>query len=735
MKRVSIDDQVPAGVKSIVDGYLYRKHWIYTDEDGHELICVVRYEKEDGSDKSFRPYTKNDKGTYAIGISANSRPLFNLQRINTVPRKNTIYVVEGEKCADAINNLGALATTCIGSIGGVSKTDWSPILDFEEIRIWPDNDGPGEDFADNVAKALYDAGYSGPLQKVNLPGLPPKGDVVDLVQTKVPDWDGFASVPREPGDELWEEIEEEVTAALTKFSASVNPPKRTPQEQWPTPTPIVREDDEAACRPYPIDAIPESMRHAVMEVARYDQVDVKGPATLALSLTAIAIGKKVQIAEKDGLIHFPSLFFCIVAPSGERKSGFFKQLMAPINALVRERVQNYKVELEEAVRFNSLIGEQMTALKKKMKNKDPDVAMICAQTEELAKQLKPLPLHPQPFATNITEERLFQKMEEREGAFAVLTSEGRDSIDQIMGRYVGGGGTADALYLAGITGDTITRDRVGSAERPEERVIYEPCLNVCIGVQTDKYAQFVNHPRLRDSGLVARIFAVRPEPMAGKRIESSVTPKLEFTHIERFAAQIITLIDTGADTEFLPTVRLSGPAAESRRQFHNDIESELRKGGKYEHEKDIASKTVTFTCKIALLLHVYEHGIPGDGEGSLLTSEQWQGAEALGRFYLNESIAAYRASTDNVLLESALRALEYICEKRLREVKPSILQQNMGRPRPENANQAQQLLDLLEDYGWVRARPKIGKRRPTYDVNPRAAELFKKMHHHEELEI
>ncbi len=87
-------------------------------------------------------------------------------------------------------------------------------------------------------------------------------------------------------------------------------------------------------------------------------------------------------------------------------------------------------------------------------------------------------------------------MHEREGAFAVLSGEGRPAIDSLIGRRSGEGFTGDAIYLAGVSGDTITRDRVGNARTgPEDRVITNPMLNVCIMVQPDKYMEAARHPR------------------------------------------------------------------------------------------------------------------------------------------------------------------------------------------------------------------------------------------------
>ena len=39
-----------------------------------------------------------------------------------------------------------------------------------------------------------------------LPDLPPHGDVVDFLQARVPEWDGFGPILREPGEDLRAEL-------------------------------------------------------------------------------------------------------------------------------------------------------------------------------------------------------------------------------------------------------------------------------------------------------------------------------------------------------------------------------------------------------------------------------------------------------------------------------------------------------------------------------------------------
>ena len=71
-------------------------------------------------------------------------PLYNIP--NIIASEKIIWV-EGEKCADALNELGYTATCTMGGAGMLSRKsanlfDFSPLHD-KELIIWPDNDTAG----------------------------------------------------------------------------------------------------------------------------------------------------------------------------------------------------------------------------------------------------------------------------------------------------------------------------------------------------------------------------------------------------------------------------------------------------------------------------------------------------------------------------------------------------------------------------------------------------------------
>lgn len=150
--------------------------WVYHDQDGNEVLLVLRLDDQGGS-KTFRQCRKVPEG-WAPGSLKGTLPLYQLPRILEDETKR-IYVVEGEKCVDALTELGLLATTSAGGARSAGKTDWAP-LDGYSVTILPDNDDPGRKYAQNVASLLHAGARE--VRILELPNLANAGDdVVDWI--------------------------------------------------------------------------------------------------------------------------------------------------------------------------------------------------------------------------------------------------------------------------------------------------------------------------------------------------------------------------------------------------------------------------------------------------------------------------------------------------------------------------------------------------------------------------
>jgi len=146
----------------------------YTDEKGHLLYQVCRF-----PGKQFRQRRPSDlnPGEWIWDLKGVRRVPYNLPYIVQLPEE-PVYVVEGEKDADNLTELGLVATT---NSGGAGKwlDSYSAMLDKRACIILPDNDAAGHKDAQQKAASLR--GKASSLRVLNLP-VDEKGDVSDWLQ-------------------------------------------------------------------------------------------------------------------------------------------------------------------------------------------------------------------------------------------------------------------------------------------------------------------------------------------------------------------------------------------------------------------------------------------------------------------------------------------------------------------------------------------------------------------------
>ncbi|HVU88049.1 MAG TPA: phage/plasmid primase, P4 family [Pirellulales bacterium] len=150
--------------KRIVATYDYR------DEAGNLLFQVVRYDPKD-----FRQRSPDGNGGWSWKLNGVRRVLYQLPKLAADPGE-LIFVVEGEKDADRLQSLGAVATCNVGG-AGKWRAEYNEHLRGRHVVILPDSDEPGRRHAQEAAQSLR--GVAATVRVLELPGLPAKGDVSD----------------------------------------------------------------------------------------------------------------------------------------------------------------------------------------------------------------------------------------------------------------------------------------------------------------------------------------------------------------------------------------------------------------------------------------------------------------------------------------------------------------------------------------------------------------------------
>ncbi|WP_419193381.1 phage/plasmid primase, P4 family [Kolteria novifilia] len=184
----------------------------YVDESGKLLFQAVRMKPKD-----FRQRVPDGSGGWRWKLNGARRVLYRLPELLAAAPSEIVFVVEGEKDANRLTSLG-LVSTCNAGGAGKWRREYAESLEGRHVVIIPDNDDPGRDHAGKVAASL--SGVAATVKALELPDLPPKGDVSDWLDAGHSVNELRALVA--DADE-WEPSERKEKSSRVAFEANANP--------------------------------------------------------------------------------------------------------------------------------------------------------------------------------------------------------------------------------------------------------------------------------------------------------------------------------------------------------------------------------------------------------------------------------------------------------------------------------------------------------------------------------
>lgn len=141
--------------------------WVYVDEDGEPLYVKQRFKTASAKGKDYRQARINKDGSrsYSLG-DCRIVPYRFPELLNAKTAGRAIYLVEGEKAADALVEIGAIATSAHAGSGSWPQ-EITQYFAGATVVMLPDNDLAGWKYAKLVAADLIPVVKS--LRIVDLP--------------------------------------------------------------------------------------------------------------------------------------------------------------------------------------------------------------------------------------------------------------------------------------------------------------------------------------------------------------------------------------------------------------------------------------------------------------------------------------------------------------------------------------------------------------------------------------
>jgi putative DNA primase/helicase len=509
---------------------------------------------------------------------------------------------------------------------------------------------------------------------------------------------------------------EQIERQLVNHDASqANLPVENPESaEWPEPQPLAAKVEP---EPYPVDALPEVVRAAVIEVQQFTKAPVPLVASSALAALSLAIQAHVDVKRADMLAGPVGLFLLTIADSGERKS--------TCDGLFTGAIRNYETQQAEAakpkVKEYKAALDAWEAKRAGIKDKIRQLAKDKKPTDEHEKALGDLehrkpesPRTPRLIYADATPEALKWNLAMGWPSAGVVCAE--------AGIVFGSHGMGKDSIMRNLTtlnelwdGRSISTDRRTS----ESFTVRGARLTLALQVQEATLRGFFDRSKglARGTGFLARFLIAWPESTQGFR--RFTEPPSSWPALDDFNRRVIDILNKpfpiGDDGGLSPSVLLLAPEAKTAWiTFHNAIESELAHGGELYDVRDVASKSADNAARLAALFQVFEYGM-----GGAVVLAAFEGASRIVAWHLNESRRFFGEIALPAELANAARLdswlIEY-CRRNRTSTIPTKTVQQYGPSGLREKSAIESALRELEELS--RARLAGDGRRRVITVNP-----------------
>lgn len=482
------------------------------------------------------------------------------------------------------------------------------------------------------------------------------------------------------------EIESEIYGAMKLKAEEYKSP-----ELWEIPQNFSK---ETSYTPFPIDCLPSMMRDYLKAVADYVQVDVTMCVLPLLSVLSRCVQGKFKVCFPNTHHEEPlNIYTLTVANPGERKSGVFKILTAPLFEYQKkenERLTPIIAEYRAKQKSLSNMFESLT----RGKNADTDKAQEIALELENLKPVNRLTLN----ITDCTPESLTAELADNNELMGILDDE-CGIFEILAGLYSKGTPNID-IFLKGYDGSPLVVTR-----RSKDNIYLEhPVITLGLMAQPEPFAKAMNKPEFAGRGLIHRFLFAFPESRQGSRKQQS--PLIPQELAEKYGKLINYLLQTGT-VEEPRTMVFEIDAKNIMRDYFERIEDRLKPDGELVYMAEWANKLYAKCCRIAGILHLCTHK-----PQELITADTAMRAVRIAEWAESQ---AHRAFGSTAFEDETTRNAKHILKK-LKENNQNIYSRSdiVRDNRTIKSNELDEALELLDNMKYIRitetktaGRPKV----------------------------
>ncbi len=380
---------------------------------------------------------------------------------------------------------------------------------------------------------------------------------------------------------------------------------------WPDPHPLAAKIEP---EPYPLDALPDTIRAAVEEVAGF----VKAPAALVASsaLAALSLACQGHIdAKRAEKLNGPvSLFLLTIADSGERKSTCDSFFISAIRQYQEEQAEAMKPAIKEyqaAIAAWEAERDGILSAVKDAGKKGKPTDKLRGDLAQLQQDKPEPPRVPRLILGDETPENLAWSLAKQWPSAGVLSSE----AGVVFGSHgMGKDSAMRNLALLNVLWDGGAHS-IGR-RTSESFTVRGARLTMGLMIQETTLREYFSKSGglARGTGFLARFLVAWPESTQGQRPFTEAPAN--WPHLAAYHRRIAAILNQPApideDGTLTPAMLSLAPDAKAAWvEYHDAIENELASGGELYDVRDVASKSADNAARLAALFQQFEHGMGG----------------------------------------------------------------------------------------------------------------------------
>jgi len=444
---------------------------------------------------------------------------------------------------------------------------------------------------------------------------------------------------------------------------------------------------------------------------------VKAPGELILQTVLGAISTaaqgKIDVERIYGGSGPISLFLCVVADSGERKTGVANKIFKPIIDFEHQEEKVFEDEWADYEIRQEIFAEQEQQLKRKLKkaiksNIEETIYKAKSELKQWQAKKPERPIKLQLIYENTTPESLQIEMKDGFGNVALVSNEGATVLEGPITRAL-------AFLNSLWSGErfTVTRKTSRSFTLNDTR------LTLSLLIQPSAIEKFLMKRGVEALGIgfLGRFIFCNPQTTQGTRFISQSNQGCEngyVNYLERMG-EILTELKglNDASDQARTVIGFSDEVLDYARDIYNEIEAELGPQGQFEYAKDHGNKLFENITRIAAILSYFEHG-----KDEKISLGIFQDAERIAFHFSGAYLQSFQVYPD--YLKDAFALQEYCQTKREsgeRYISKAAIRRS-GPSRLRNIKTLTRVIEHLQSWGELIVYTEPTTRLVYLDLNP-----------------